>query len=158
MFENEMKMMHQRYQKWFNILYHFGCHPDYCEDIIQDMYLKIYLHLKSGKSILYIDGTINYYYIFKVLRSLYFDIKRKEKNISFIDLEILYKMESDSEHTVLYAEIQDELKNMYWYDRKIFEIITEGESIASLSRKTGIRYESLYNTYVKTKNKIKKLL
>ena len=47
---------------------------------------------------------------------------------------------------------------MYWYDRKIFELINSGESIASLSRKTGIQYYSLYNTYNKVKNKLKLLL
>lgn len=47
---------------------------------------------------------------------------------------------------------------MYWYDKKIFEIVEGGESIAQLSRKSGIPYYSLYNTYKKVKEKLKKLL
>ena len=57
-----------------------------------------------------------------------------------------------------YNEIKKELKKMYWYDRKVFEIIEGGESIAEFSRKSGIPYYSLYNTYKKVKNILKKLL
>jgi lambda repressor-like predicted transcriptional regulator len=56
----------------------------------------------------------------------------------------------------VYAEVQNELKNMYWYDKKVWEIIESGESIAELSRKSGIPYYSLYNTYKKVKEKLKK--
>ena len=47
---------------------------------------------------------------------------------------------------------------MYWYDKKVFEIIEAGDSVAKLSRKSGIPYYSLYNTYTKVKQKLKKLL
>ena len=47
---------------------------------------------------------------------------------------------------------------MYWYDKKVYELIESGQSVAQLSRKTGIPYYSLYNTYKKVvkllKNKI----
>ena len=39
---------------------------------------------------------------------------------------------------------------------KVFELINAGESIAELSRKSYIHYYSLYNTYKKVKNKLKK--
>ena len=57
-----------------------------------------------------------------------------------------------------YNIIKNELKKLYWYDRKIFEIINGGESIAELSRKTNIPYYSLYNTYKKVKTRLKSLL
>jgi lambda repressor-like predicted transcriptional regulator len=47
---------------------------------------------------------------------------------------------------------------MYWYDRKVYEIIEEGETLAELSRQSKIQYYSLYNTYNKVKKKLKKLL
>ena len=47
---------------------------------------------------------------------------------------------------------------MYWYDRKVFEIINGGESIADFSRKSMIKYYALYFTYKKVKDKLKKLL
>ena len=72
------------------------------------------------------------------------------ENIKTTDLEINYDEK--------YQTIQNALEKMYWYDRKVFEIINGGESIASLSRKTKIQYYSLYNTYRKVKEKLIKLL
>jgi len=51
-----------------------------------------------------------------------------------------------------------ELNTMFWYDRKVFEIINEGESIADFSRNSYIEYYTLYNTYRKVKDKLKKLI
>ena len=61
-------------------------------------------------------------------------------------------------HDEAYGIVKDELKNMFWYDRKVFEIINEGESIADFSRNSYIEYYSLYNTYRKVKDKLKKLI
>jgi len=47
------------------------------------------------------------------------------------------------------------LDELYWYDRKVFEICASGKSVAALSRETGISYYSLYNTYTNAKKHIK---
>jgi hypothetical protein len=47
------------------------------------------------------------------------------------------------------------LEKVYWYDKKVFEIISDGASVAELSKKTGISYYSLYNTYRNVKALIK---
>ena len=103
---------------------------------------------------------INYYYIFKTLRSLFYDLKRKEKNITIINIDdvVLNPGSTDIDYNEAYNKIQKELSQMFWYDRKVFEIINGGESIAEFSRKSYIQYYSLYNTYNKVKDKLKKLL
>tara|TARA_R100001460_G_scaffold28282_3_gene56692 strand:+ start:1610 stop:2086 length:477 start_codon:yes stop_codon:yes gene_type:complete len=158
MHEKEMQMLVDKRKKWINILYHFGCEPKDVDDILQDMYLKVFEKLNEGSNINYKDDSINYYYIFKILRSIFVNMKRKEKNTIIVDLDYLSKIEGDQANTETYLKIEGELKTMYWYDRKIFEIITEGESISTLSRKTGISYYSLYKTFKKVKKKIKRLL
>ncbi len=115
------------------------------------------IKLEKGLDISYED-EINYYYVFKTLRTLFLDLKRKEKNIKYQEIDDSEFVSHDANYTSTYIDIQDELDKQYWYDKKIFEIINEGMSIASLSRKTGIQYYSLYNTYTKVKEKIKKLL
>ena len=44
---------------------------------------------------------------------------------------------------------------MYWYDKEVYKIIEGGIAISDLSRKTGIAYHSLYNTYRKVKKYLK---
>ena len=153
-----MKILNSKYQKWFNVLNHFGCHPHECEDIIQDMYLKVYIKLTQGVNIMFINNEINYYYIYKILRSTYIDKVRKEKGVFFVSLVYLEDSESDPDNAELYQKIESELKTMYWYDRKVFEIISSGESILKLAKKTKISYHSLYHTFKKVKKHIKKLL
>lgn len=156
-----MILIANKHKEWTRIVISFGCDKKIAEDIVQEMYIKIQLKLVKGLDIMY-GKEINYYYIFKTLKSLFYDLKRKGKNINIlnIDNEEIKFLQSENEinYHIEYKKITNELSNMYWYDRKIFEIINGGESIAELSRKTKIPYYSIYNTYKKVKEKLKKLL
>ena len=154
-----MILLAKKHKTWINIVLSFGCSKTIAEDIVQEMYIKILLKLENGLDIMYEDD-INYYYIFKVLKTLYIDLKRKGKNIKIINIEDtnLSQYDFDVDYDEAYDIVKNELKNMFWYDRKVFEIINEGESIADFSRNSYIEYYSLYNTYRKVKDKLKKLI
>ncbi len=154
-----MILIAKKHKTWIEIVTSFGCPAETSEDIVQEMYIKIHKKLNKGLDIMYKD-EVNYYYIFKTLRTLFYDLKRKEKNITIINIEDvdIDKSISDIDYDKAYAIIKNELDNMFWYDRKVFEIINSGESIAEFSRKSYIQYYSLYNTYNKVKDKLKKLL
>ena len=153
-----MQLLAKKHSDWVQVVSSFGCDRQLAEDITQEMYIKIQLKLEKGLDISYGKNDINYYYVFKTLRTLFLDLKRKTKNIKMVDIENLSNFETDIDYTEKYELVKKELKKMYWYDRKVFEIINSGQSIASLSRKTNIQYYSLYNTYKKVKEKLKKLL
>ena len=159
MVEKTMVLIAKKHKTWIEIVTSFGCPSETSEDIVQEMYIKIHKKLNKGLDIMYKD-EVNYYYIFKTLRTLFYDLKRKEKNITIINIEDvdIDKSISDIDYDKAYAIIKEELDNMFWYDRKVFEIINSGESIAEFSRKSYIQYYSLYNTYNKVKDKLKKLL
>lgn len=152
--------IYKKHQVWVDIVCSFGCNKDTAEDLVQEMYIKILKKLNNGLNIDFGNNDYNYYYIFKTLKSLFYDLKRKEKNINIINIDEIKTshIESSVNYNNSYSIIQKKLKNMYWYNRKIYEIIEGGESIAKLSRKTGIAYHSLYNTYREVKKSLKKLL
>ena len=50
------------------------------------------------------------------------------------------------------------LNDLYWYDRKIFEIYYSGETLDSLAKKTGISRNSLFTTIDKVREILKKEL
>ena len=154
-----MILLAKKHKTWIEIVCSFGCNKTIAEDIVQEMYIKVLLKLENGLDIMY-EQEINYYYIFKVLKTLYIDLKRKGKNITIVNIEDtnLSQYDYDVDYDEAYGKIKDELKNMFWYDRKVFEIVNEGESIAEFSRKSYIEYFSLYNTYRKVKEKLKKLI
>jgi len=160
MVQETMVLVAKKHKEWIKIVISFGCDKEIAEDIVQEMYIKIQLKLEKGLDIMY-GKEINYYYIFKTLKSLFYDLKRKGKNITIVNIEDNindFNTQMDINYDSEYEKITDSLSEMYWYNRKVFEIINGGEKIAELSRKSGIPYYSLYNTYNKVKRKLKKLL
>jgi DNA-directed RNA polymerase specialized sigma24 family protein len=153
-----MEKLFEKNNDWIDICKSFGLDEPTAQDLVQEMYIKIQLKLEGGLDISYGNTDINTYYIFKTLRNLFYDLKRKGKNIIRVGTETLRSKEGDIDYTAKYKLVQEELEKMYWYDRKVFDIINSGESIAELSRKSGIQYYSLYNTYRKVKARLKKLL
>lgn len=156
-----------KHQDWLSIVKGFGCSPERAEDIVQECYLKLDGLLKSGLNISY-NNEINYYYVYKTLKALYLDLYRKEKKIFKVGLESLDKYVNepslfDKEAQPPPKDINSKMKQLntlldevYWYDKKVFDIVSSGTSIMELSRKTGISYYSLYNTVANIKKLIKK--
>ena len=150
-----------KHQDWLSIVKSFGCKPEIAEDICQECYIKIDSLLKKWLDISYGDD-INYYYVYKTLKALYLDLYRKEKKIFKVGIEALDKYISE-ENNIPPKDINSKIKELdtlldkvFWYDKKVFNIIRSGTSIMELSRKTGISYYSLYNTYSNVKKLIKK--
>ena len=158
MVQKTMIKVAAKHKEWIDIVLSFGCDQETSEDIVQEMYIKIQLKLEKGLDIMYDEKEINYYYIFKTLKTLFYDLKRKGKNIKIVSLDEIQLTTSDVNYKEPYDKIKEELSKMFWYDRKVFEIINSGESIAEFSRKSLIHYYSLYNTYKKVKKQLKKLL
>ena len=156
--EKDIEKLYKKHKTWIKIVKCFGCNNAMAEDLVQEMYIKIIIKIRAGLDIKYNKTEINYYYIFRTLNSLFIDLTRKKKNIHIEGLENVKNMEDDPDYLGTYEQVQKALDKMYWYDKRIFELINSGESIASLSRKTHIPYYSLYNTYTKVKTILKKLI
>tara|TARA_R110000744_G_scaffold65550_4_gene134408 strand:+ start:681 stop:1157 length:477 start_codon:yes stop_codon:yes gene_type:complete len=156
--EKQIILIAKKHKTWVDIVMSFGCTKQTAEDIVQEMYIKMHNYLiKTNNNIMY-EKEINYYFIFKTLNSIFIDLKRKNKNITFIPLDNIQLNYNEVDYEGANQKVLEELSKMYWYDRKVFEIINGGESIADFSRKSYIQYYSLYNTYKKVKEKLKKLL
>ena len=157
----ELENIFKKHKDWVDIVQTFGCNRETAEDLVQEMYIKIQLKINEGLDISFGDDDINHIYVFKTLRSLFLDLKRKEKNIYLESEDLLEDFESDfslNNFDKVYDQVKEELNKMYWYDKKIFELIDNGKSIAKLSRETNISYYSLYNTYRKVIEKLKQNL
>lgn len=154
-----LKLAYKKHVQWLEIVESFGCNKWTAEDIVGEMYLKLDRVIKQGKDITR-DGEINYFYVFKVLTSIFLDLKRKEAKYTLIELNEFNDPNNEIEVDYLknYERILETLQGLYWYDQKVFEIIESGESISELSRKTNISYYSLYNTYKKVKRILKEII
>lgn len=155
-----VELAYDKHKQWVEIVQTFGgLNREECEDVVQTLYILLIKNTKKGIDYLYKD-EINYYYVFKLLRGLYVDLIRKKSKVKLISLENIEPVtEIDhNNYDEIYNKLQEILKDMYWYDRKVYEIIEDGTNISELSRKSSISYYSLYNTYKKVKQILKENL
>ena len=158
--ERIMQLLYKDHNKWIAIVKSFGCNDDTAKDIVAEMYVKINRAVERGLNLMFDENSINYYYVFRTLSSLFIDLKRKEKKIELLNIDDvqLGSANINPDYDANYEIVKKGLDKLYWYDKKVYEIIEGGTSIAELSKKTKISYYSLYNTYKKVKKYLKNLL
>jgi hypothetical protein len=128
---NQVELAYKKHKRWLEIVSTFGgLSEDECKDLVQTMYVLLIKNSQKGVDFTYGDD-INYYYL---------------PDETKIDIEKKYQL------------IQKELNKQHWYDKKVFEIIESGVSIAELERKSKIGYFRLRNTYNKVKQKLISLI
>jgi len=156
-----LELAYKKHKDWINITKSFGCNPSSAEDIVQEMYIQLHNDIVKGLDLSY-NADINHYYCYKVLRGIYCNIYKKEAKqikIYLEDIDELKQAEDIGIDEIEYAlrkeQVDEILNEMYWYDRKIFELCASGKSVASLARETNIAYHSLYHTYRNAKKYIK---
>lgn len=159
--ETILEKVYERHDEWVYLVINYGCNRDTAEDIVQDMYLRLTVYLKkTGADITYKDD-INIYFIGKTLKSIYIDHIRKHnrKPTSDYDAESYHIGQDDPyNYEDLYKKVQVMLGELYWFDRKVYEIIESGEKVSELAHKTTIPYYTIYNTYKRVKEYLKENL
>ncbi len=155
---NILEKLAKKHNDWVRIVQSFGCDLMSSEDLVQDMYIRIHEYSqKNDNSILYNDQEVNYYFVYKVLRSIWLNTLT-EKN-KYVDSDIS-KHEKTTKEEINAKELADliehKLSSLYWYDRKIFELVyKDGISMLQISNKTGIDYCSIKRTIRKVKKILK---
>jgi len=156
--ETIIEKIHARHEEWVFLVTKYGCNEQTAEDIVQEMYLRLIVYLRKTNADISYGDDVNIYFVAKTLKSIFLDQVRKQNRKPTVELkeeicEILDYQSKDYES--IYAKVQEILGDLYWFDRKIYEIIESGERVASLADKTNIPYYTIYNTYKKVKNHIK---
>lgn len=157
---NQVELAYKKHKRWLEIVSTFGgLSEDECKDLVQTMYVLLIKNSQKGVDFTYGDD-INYYYVFKLLRGLYVDLIRKKSKVKKFSLDTIKDLPDETKIDIenKYQLIQKELNKQHWYDKKVFEIIESGVSIAELERKSKIGYFSLRNTYNKVKQKLISLI
>tara|TARA_B100001057_G_C22789168_1_gene926875 strand:+ start:1022 stop:1504 length:483 start_codon:yes stop_codon:yes gene_type:complete len=155
---NILEKAYKKHKIWLNICRSFGLDNETAKDVVSEMYLKLHDITEKGTDITYGKDDINYYYVFKILYTMFLQLKKKQSRVRFVDEDILKHIEGSQEveYAALEKKFNDEFDKLHWYDQKVFEIIASGTKISELSRKTTITYISLYNTYRNVKKLLKK--
>ena len=122
---NILEKAYQKHKTWISICKSFGLDYPTSEDLVMEMYIKLDYITKKGTDITYNKDELNYYYIFKILYTMFLQLKKKRDRVNFIDQEMLQNIEGQEQ--VHFQEIEkrfnNEFSKLHWYDQKVFEIV-----------------------------------
>jgi hypothetical protein len=181
-----MQKVYKSHNKWLDITKTFGDIPKlYAEDIVSDMYLRLYQKIKKGRDISY-KGQPNYYFIYKMLRGISIDYFRKYKKIEMLLLRIdnkgdlivknkegrylttsVTKLKAPeifnyelhyNKFLKIISEEKQKTSNLYYHQQhfKVFEDIYNNDlSITDYTKLVDDGYYSVYNSYKSAKKIIK---
>tara|TARA_R100000541_G_scaffold13320_2_gene22216 strand:+ start:237 stop:740 length:504 start_codon:yes stop_codon:yes gene_type:complete len=128
------------------------------EDVVQEVYLKIFEELKEKKlkiSTIITDDHINYGIVYIRMRNIVVDMMRSEKKTLPINIEIEDK-ETESE-AKFYEKIDNVIDGFNWFHKKLFKLYTKKyQSIRDLSKDTRISYKTVWRHVEKCKKEIRK--
>ena len=107
-----LKQIANKHKDWINIVRSFGCNNETAEDIVQEMYIKVQLKLEEGLDIRYGDDDFNYSYVFRILRNLFIDLKRKESKVQIVDIDNVkedFSVDENTDYDKALEKIQNQM-------------------------------------------------
>ena len=152
---------------WIKILINLGCEKIDADDLVQDMYIRIYDYVKNEERIFY-DDDINKYFVYKVLRNMYFSHLKSGYSNVFPTNEIFddeYEdnidelLDENAYFTFLIDSIEDMVKDWSVYDKKLFDLyFIRGFSLRKISKGTKIGLSSIHNSILNYKEQLRDVL
>jgi RNA polymerase sigma factor (sigma-70 family) len=133
----------------------FGANKDVAEDLVQEMYLRLYDYVDNVDRIMYNEKEVNTFFVYVTLRNLYGYLMKAKSRITIVEIdelsdELLFEeanIEAEHRMVELYDQIWESVDDWHWYDKKLFDIYHNGDmSIRKLSEETNISARSIWNT------------
>ena len=125
--------------QWRKMAFQICKDKDLADELVQEMYLKLYQNTNLIK-----DG-----YIYTVLRNLFYDYTKSNKDI-LIDFSNIEIIDTEYVEPIDYFQL---MKGLTWYERTMFELSTlVGQR--ELGRQTGIPLQTIHRISKKVKNQI----
>ena len=125
--------------QWRKMAFQICKDKDLADELVQEMYLKLYQNTNLIK-----DG-----YIYTVLRNLFYDYTKSNKDI-LIDFSNIEIIDTEYVEPIDYFQL---MKGLTWYERTMFELSTlVGQR--ELSRQTGIHLQTIHRISKQVKNQI----
>jgi DNA-directed RNA polymerase specialized sigma24 family protein len=125
--------------QWRKMAFQICKDKDLADELVQEMYLKLYQNTNLIK-----EG-----YIYTVLRNLFYDYTKSQKDI-IIDFSNIEIEDTEYIEPVDYFQL---MKGLTWYERTMFELSTlVGQR--ELSRQTGIHLQTIHRVNKMVKSKI----
>ncbi len=154
-----------KHKDWVRMAMSFGCKKDQANELVQEMYLRLYKYVGDPKKIMYKNNEVNTFYVYLTLRNLYLSDKHKytlpghrefNKNDFPQDDLVMEVLEYEDAFENLIKKIREVVGGWYWYNRKLWDIhFYRDLSMRSISKETTISLSSIFNTLKNGKKEVK---
>ena len=153
-----LTLLAKKHSDWLNMAYSFGLEKEDAEDLVQDMYIKMYTFTTAEK--IQYNDDINTFYVYITMRNLFYDSKKQEiPKVSLDNILTLVQEEEEYDKEsleILLGKMTQCIEDLHWYEKKIFEIYYgRGETIRQLSKGSKISSSSIFNTIKNVRETIK---
>lgn len=174
---NILDILANKHNEWIKMAKSFKLNNNDANELVQEMYLRMYDYTKDVNRIMYNEKEINTFYIYITLRNLYYSkcssYKRKNikvftdidqekynyiiNNIAYNEDEINKNYNKKVDLEALYDKIDEIIDDWYWYDKKLTKLyLSTNMSMRDISKETKISLSSIFNTLTNAKEKIRK--
>ena len=133
----------KRDKDWRRMAFHICKSKDIADDIVQDMYIKFSNYNKS----------LNEYYIFFALKSIFLDYLRKEKTKVELNENLSNFDEYDFEQDKIKELALEKVKQLPYFEKELLTV-TQEISQRQLARETDISFIVINQTIKKTKQQL----
>ena len=133
----------KRDKDWRKMAFHICKSKDIADDIVQDMYIKFSNYNKS----------LNEYYIFFALKSIFLDYLRKEKTKVELNENLCNFDEYDFEQDKIKELALEKVKQLPYFEKELLTV-TQEISQRQLARETDISFIVINQTIKKTKQQL----
>lgn len=133
----------KRDKDWRRMAFHICKSKDIADDIVQDMYIKFSNYNKS----------LNEYYIFFALKSIFLDYLRKEKTKVELNENLCNFDEYDLEQDKIKELALEKVKQLPYFEKELLTV-TQEISQRQLARETDISFIVINQTIKKTKQQL----
>ena len=141
----------------------FGADQELAQDIVQEMYVRLYKYVDEAEKIMYNETEVNTFFVYVTLRNMYTTLMKAKARFEFVDVssledELIFEEaneEAEIQMLSLYEEIWETTDEWHWYDKKIFHLYHNTDmSIRTLADETKISARSIFNTLKNARERI----
>tara|TARA_R110000796_G_scaffold76883_2_gene171751 strand:+ start:1102 stop:1689 length:588 start_codon:yes stop_codon:yes gene_type:complete len=165
-----LKEVAKHHKEWIKTVTALGG-GSYSEDIVQEMYIKLYKYADANKIIK--EGILQKGYVFFALKSILYTLA-KEKSLILKENIDNHHLPDDTNHDeeqaffrfnekintylkTLESKSKTENNERYWYDGKMFQMYKDSDlSMRKLAKLSGISFVSIFHTLKNVKKDLRK--
>jgi DNA-directed RNA polymerase specialized sigma24 family protein len=78
-----------RHTDWIRMARSFGADQELAQDIVQEMYVRLYKYVEDAEKIMYNEKEVNTFFVYVTLRNMYTSLMKAKARFEFVDISTI---------------------------------------------------------------------